>query len=51
MYVPDFYGNFASMKTDKGNSHGKVFTDDGYNIGIWEVVEHTIEQYHSLFLK
>ena len=51
VYVPDFYGNFASMKTDKGNSHGKVFTDDGYNIGIWEVVEHTIEQYRSLFLK
>lgn len=51
VYVPDFYGNFASMKTDKGNSHGKVFTDDGYNIGIWEVVEATIEQYRSLFLK
>lgn len=51
VYVPDFHGNFASMKTDKGNSHGKVFTDDGYNIGIWEVVEHTIEQYRSLFLK
>ena len=51
VYVPDFYGNFASMKTDKGNSHGKVFTDDGYNIGIWEVVEATIEQHRSLFLK
>lgn len=51
VYVSDFYGNFASLKTDKGNSHGKVFTDDGYNIGIWEVVEGTIEQHRSLFLK
>lgn len=51
VYVPDFNGNFTSMKTDNGNSHGKVFTDDGYNIGIWEVVEDTIEQYKSLFLK
>lgn len=51
VYVSDFYGNFTSMKTDKGNSHGKVFTDDGYNIGIWEIVEDTVEKYRSLFLK
>jgi hypothetical protein len=36
VYVRDFKGNFASMKTDKGKSHGKVFTDDGYNVRIWD---------------
>lgn len=51
VYVSDFQGNFNSMKTDKGKSHGKVFTDDGYNIGIWSVVEDTIEKYKALFLK
>ena len=51
VYVSDFQGNFNSMKTDKGNSHGKVFTDDGYNIGIWDVVEETIEKHKALFLK
>ena len=50
VYVSDFRGNFNSMKTDKGNSHGKVFTDDGYNIGIWDTVAAIIEQHRSLFL-
>lgn len=50
VYVSDFKGNFASMKTDKGNSHGKVFTDDGYNIGIWDVVDETLIKYRNLFL-
>ncbi len=49
-YVRDFRGNFASMKTDKGNSHGKVFTDDGYNIGIWSEVNEVLERYRSLFM-
>ena len=50
VYVRDFRGNFASMKTDKGKSHGKVFTDDGYNVKIWSNVSQTLEQYRSLFL-
>ena len=51
VYVRDFRGNFASMKTDKGNSHGKVFEDDGYNIKIWTKVSDTLEAYKSMFLK
>lgn len=49
VYVRDFSGNFASMKTDKGNSHGRVFVDDGYNITIWSGVENTMEEYRSFF--
>lgn len=50
VYVRDFRGNFASMKTDKGKSHGKVFTDDGYNVRIWSVVSKVLEQNRNLFL-
>jgi hypothetical protein len=50
VYVRDFRGNFASMKTDKGKSHGKVFTDDGYNVRVWSAVSQTLEQNRSLFL-
>lgn len=49
VYVRDFRGNFASMKTDAGKSHGKVFRDDGYNIKICPEVLATLEQYRSLF--
>ena len=50
VYVRDFRGNFASMKTDKGKSHGKVFTDDGYNVRVWSAVSEILEQNRSLFL-
>lgn len=50
VFVKDFKGNFASMKTDKGNSHGKVFIDDGYNIKIWDQVFKTLEKYRSIFI-
>lgn len=49
VYVRDFRGNFTSMKTDAGKSHGKVFRDDGYNITICTEVLATLEQYRSLF--
>lgn len=49
VFVRDFKGNFASMKTDKGNSHGKVFTDDGYNIKIWDEINETLESYRNQF--
>ena len=48
-YVRDFRGNFTSMKTDAGKSHGKVFRDDGYNVTICTEVLATLEQYRSLF--
>jgi hypothetical protein len=50
VFVRDFRGNFASMKTDKGKSHGKVFTDDGYNVRLWSTVSPVMEQNRSLFL-
>jgi len=50
VYVRDFKGNFASMKTDKGKSHGKVFTDDGYNVRVWSIVSEILEQNRNLFL-
>jgi len=49
VYVRDFRGNFASMKSDKGNCHGKTFIDDGFNITIWDKVSDTLEKYRNLF--
>lgn len=50
VYIRDFKGNFDSMKTDKGNSHGKVFIDDGYNIKIWDMIFETLEKYRNQFI-
>ena len=50
VYVRDFKGNFDSMKTDKGNSHGRVFIDDGYNIKIWDRVSETLEKFRTEFI-
>jgi hypothetical protein len=35
LHMADFQGNYASMKTDGGNAHGKVFLDDGTTVLIW----------------
>src|SRR5215216_823699 len=35
LHMADFQGNYASMKTDAGNAHGKVFLDDGTTVRIW----------------
>ena len=51
VYVRDFKGNFDSMKTDKGNSHGKIFLDDGYNITIWSEMLDVLEKHRSLFIE
>ena len=48
-YVPTFRNNYASMKLDKGNSHGKVFEDDGDRVWIWEEVKDTLMQYKRYF--
>ncbi|WP_291996636.1 hypothetical protein [Candidatus Accumulibacter sp. ACC012] len=31
----NFDANFASMKTDAGNAHGKVFRQDDMRVTIW----------------
>ncbi|MBU3196001.1 hypothetical protein KPL26_04880 [Clostridium algidicarnis] len=49
-YVSDFKGNFAQMKTDASNSHGKVFIVEGDNVEIWSEVLDTLRQYRDSFL-
>jgi hypothetical protein len=48
-YVPTFRSNYASMKLDNGNSHGKVFEDDGKIVWIWPEVEATLMKYKQYF--
>lgn len=49
-YVSDFKGNFAQMKTDASNSHGKVFIVEGDKVEIWDEVIETLRQYRDVFL-
>lgn len=44
-YVPTFDGHYPSMKTDAGNSHGKVFYDQNGIVLIWPRVREEIETY------
>jgi hypothetical protein len=37
-FVKNFRENYASMKTDSGNNHGKVFYDDGEIVSIYPPV-------------
>lgn len=41
-YVPTFEGHYPSMKTDAGNSHGKVFYDQNGIVSIWPKVREEI---------
>ena len=38
-FVTDFKGNFAQMKTDFSNSHGKVFITNGDDVEIWDEIK------------
>lgn len=50
-FVPHFDNNFAQMKFDNGNSHGKVFEErDGY-VTIWDHISETLMRYRDYFLK
>ena len=51
LYVKRFSGNYASMKTEAGNSHGKVFEDDGNRAWIWDVVAPKCLQLRERFLQ
>ena len=49
-YVPHFDNNYAQMKFDNGNSHGKVFEEkDGY-VTIWDRISDTLQRYRDYFL-
>lgn len=49
-YINDFRGNFAQMKTDASNSHGKVFIVEEDKVEIWNEVLDTLRQYRDSFL-
>lgn len=48
-FVTDFKGNFAQMKTDAGNSHGKVFVVENDEVRIWSEVETVLNEYVERF--
>ena len=52
MFVANFAANFANMKTDKGNSHGKVFVHDTKSdeVWIWPIVEDVIMEFKQDFM-
>jgi len=43
--IDGFNAHFASMKTDSGNSHGKVFYETGDVIKLWDIVRVEIEEH------
>lgn len=45
--VSEFDSHFASMKTDKGNSHGAVFYENGQSVKIWDRVRDEINIYFN----
>ena len=40
-----FDGKYASLKTDSGNSYGKVFFDDGDIVKMWPIVKAEVDRY------
>lgn len=45
----DFDGNFAAMKSDSSNSHGKVFIVENSQVKIWGVIADVLESYRIYF--
>jgi hypothetical protein len=43
--ISRFDGNYNSMKTDAGNSHGKVFFDDGSIVKMYDQVRREVDKY------
>jgi hypothetical protein len=50
LFVSDFKGNFAQMKTDAGKSHGKVFITNGDDVEIWDDVKDVLIANKNSFL-
>ena len=51
LYVPTFKNNYAQMKIDGPQSHGKVFEDDGEKVWIWKEVEEVLRKHKDSFLR
>ena len=49
-FVPHFDNNYAQMKFDNGNSHGKVFEEDAGYVTIWDRISDTLLRYRDYFL-
>ena len=49
-YVPHFDNNYAQMKFDNGNSHGKVFEETNGFVTIWDHISDTLLRYRDYFL-
>lgn len=43
--ISGFNGKYASMKTDAGNSYGKVFFDDGDVVRMWPAVRREVDRF------
>lgn len=43
--IAGFDSKYASMKTDAGNSYGKVFFDDGDVVKMWPVVRREVDRH------
>lgn len=51
VYISTFNSNFAQMKSDNGNSHGKVFeVDEKGVITVWETVKGVLLKYKDYFI-
>ena len=51
VYVPTFESNYAQMKFDGSNSHGKVFEEDANgNIVLWSYVHDMVMAFADQFL-
>ena len=47
LFIEKFIQSFNSMKTDAGNSHGKVFLEDNGFVYIYPQAMSVIEKYFS----
>jgi hypothetical protein len=43
--IPGFAGHYASMKTDAGNAHGKVFFNIGSKVRMWDRARSEVDAY------
>lgn len=51
LYVQKFDANYTNMKTEAGNSHGKVFEDDGHKVWLWKTIESDVLSRKNIFLE
>ncbi|HBP64618.1 MAG TPA: hypothetical protein DD730_10155 [Desulfosporosinus sp.] len=50
-FSSDFKGNFAQMKTDASNSHGKVFVVNDDIVEVWDEIKEVLMESKPLFIR